>query len=65
MIRIKRKKREILITKTREIQPMTKDSQIDNKKRRKQKSRGQTPLTAENQNQNRTTKKQSAKRGDV
>ena len=44
---------------------MPKDSQIDNKKSRKQKSRGQTPLTAENENQNRTTKKQSAKRGNV
>jgi hypothetical protein len=44
---------------------MPKDSQIDNKKVRKQKSNGQTTLAEENQNQNRTTKKQSAKRGNV
>ena len=44
---------------------MTKDSQIDDKKRRYIKSKGQTPLTAENQNQNRSTKKQSVRRGNV
>ena len=44
---------------------MPKDSQPDNKKARKEKSRGQIPLTQENTNQNRNTKKQSAERGDV
>ncbi len=44
---------------------MPKDSQVDNKKSRKIKSRGQTPLTEENKNQNCTTKKQSAKRSNV
>ncbi|MEL7603666.1 MAG: hypothetical protein AAGU77_10980 [Bacillota bacterium] len=44
---------------------MPKDSQIDKKNIRKQKSNGQTTLAEENQNQNRTTKKQSAKRGNV
>ena len=44
---------------------MTKDSQVDNKKSRLIKSKGQTPLTAENQNQNRNTKKQSVRRGNV
>jgi len=44
---------------------MPKDSQIDNKQSRKQKSNGQTTLAKENQNQNRTPKKQSMKRGDV
>lgn len=44
---------------------MTKDSQIDNKKARRIKSKGQTPITADGQNNNRTTKKQSAKRGGV
>jgi len=44
---------------------MPKDSQIDKKQVRKQKSKGQTTLAEENQNQNRTTKKQSAKRGNV
>lgn len=38
---------------------MTKDSQTDNKKTRKQKSNGQTPITEENQNQNHNAKKQS------
>lgn len=44
---------------------MTKDSQPDNKKARKQKSKGQTPITADGQNARRTTKRQSADRGDV
>jgi hypothetical protein len=44
---------------------MTKDSQPDNKKVRKEKSNGQTPLTRENQNQNRNAKKQSVKNNDV
>ncbi len=44
---------------------MPKDSQVDNKKTRAEKAKGQTPLTKENQNQSRTTKKQSADRGDV
>jgi hypothetical protein len=41
---------------------MPKDSQIDNKKARMQKSKGQTPLTRENQNQNKNAKKQSVKK---
>ncbi len=44
---------------------MTKDSQPDNKKTRKKKSKGQTPITADGQNNSCTTKKQSAERGDV
>jgi len=44
---------------------MTKDSQPDNKKARKEKSNGQTPITRENQNQNRNAKKQSNKNNDV
>jgi hypothetical protein len=44
---------------------MTKDSQPDNKKARRIKSKGQTPITADGQNNSRTTKKQSAKRGNV
>lgn len=41
---------------------MPKDSQVDKKEARKEKSRGQTPLTRENQNHTRNTKKQSAPR---
>lgn len=44
---------------------MAKDSQVDNKKARKQKADDQTPLTRENQNQNRNAKKQSNKDNDV
>ena len=44
---------------------MPKDSQPDNKKARKEKSKGQTPITAEGQNHNSNTKKQSAKPDDV
>ncbi|MGI5849221.1 MAG: hypothetical protein ACOX8Q_04000 [Christensenellales bacterium] len=44
---------------------MPKDSQPDNKKARKEKSKGQTPITADAQNNSRTTKKQSAKRGNA
>ncbi|MGI6730831.1 MAG: hypothetical protein ACOX5F_02900 [Anaerovoracaceae bacterium] len=44
---------------------MTKDSQPDNKKARKQKANGQTPITRENQNQNRNAKKQSNEPNDV
>ncbi len=44
---------------------MAKDSQIDNKKARKEKANNQTPLTRENQNQNRNAKKQSIKHDDV
>jgi len=44
---------------------MPKDSQIDNKEARKEKSNGQTPLTRENQNHTRNTKKQSAPRNDT
>ncbi|MGE5494483.1 MAG: hypothetical protein ACM3S4_04155 [Burkholderiales bacterium] len=43
---------------------MTKDSQPDNKKARRIKSKGRTPITADGQNDSRTTKKQSAKRGN-
>lgn len=35
---------------------MTKDSQPDNKRARKKKSKGQTPITADAQNNSRTTK---------
>ena len=38
---------------------MAKDSQIDNKKARKAKAKGQIPLTEENQNQHNNAKKQS------
>jgi hypothetical protein len=41
---------------------MPKDSQPDNKKVRKEKSKGQTPLTEEAKNHNRNTKKQSVER---
>lgn len=44
---------------------MPKDSQVDPKRVRKEKSNGQTPLTKENQNRSRTTKKQSAERNDT
>jgi hypothetical protein len=44
---------------------MPKDSQPDNKKARKEKSKGQTPLTRENQNQSRNAKKQSIENNDV
>lgn len=44
---------------------MPKDSQVDTKKARKEKSNGQTPLTRENQNRSRTAKKQSAEKNDV
>lgn len=44
---------------------MTKDSQPDNKKARKEKSNGQTPLTREAQNHNSNAKKQSIPRNDV
>ncbi len=44
---------------------MPKDSQPDNKKARKQKSRGGPPLTRENQNQSRNAKKQSVPGNDV
>ncbi|MGI6679721.1 MAG: hypothetical protein ACOX2Q_11960 [Dehalobacterium sp.] len=44
---------------------MTKDSQPDNKKARKEKSRGLTPLTREAQNHNPNSKKQSIPRNDV
>ena len=43
---------------------MPKDSQVDNKRARKDKSRGQTPLTRENQNHNPNTKKQSVQNDD-
>ena len=44
---------------------MPKDSQIDNKKARKEKSKGQVPLTQEGQNHTWNTKKQSAPPDDV
>lgn len=44
---------------------MSKDSQPDNKKSRKEKANGQIPITQENQNQSNNTKKQSAKNNDV
>lgn len=44
---------------------MAKDSQPDNKRKRRQKSKGQTSITADGQNGSRTTKKQSAQRSDV
>jgi len=44
---------------------MTKDSQPDNKRARKKKSKGAVPITADGQNARRTTKRQSADRGDV
>lgn len=44
---------------------MPKDSQPDNKRARKKKSKGQTPITADAQNNSRTTKKQSADRDGV
>lgn len=44
---------------------MPKDSQPDNKKARKEKSKGQTPITTEGQNHNPNTKKQSVKSDDV
>ena len=50
---------------TQEELDMPKDSQPDNKKARKIKSRGQTPITAEAQNHNPNAKKQSIKNDDV
>jgi hypothetical protein len=44
---------------------MTKDSQPDNKKARKDKAKGQTPITRENQNQNPSGKRQSIEHNDV
>lgn len=43
---------------------MAKDSQIDNKKSRKEKANGQTPLTREAQNHNKNAKKKSAEHND-
>lgn len=44
---------------------MPKDSQVDNKKAKKEKANGQTPITKENQNHNKNAKKQSIKNNDV
>lgn len=44
---------------------MPKDSQIDNKKVRMEKCKGQTPISRENQNKNPNAKKQSIKNNDV
>lgn len=44
---------------------MSKDSQPDNKKARREKSKGQTPITREAENHNRNAKKQSIENNDV
>lgn len=44
---------------------MPKDSQPDNKKARKEKSKGKTTITEEAQNQNPNSKKQSVENNDV
>jgi len=44
---------------------MAKDSQIDNKKARKEKANNQTPLTREAQNHNKNAKKKSIQNNDV
>jgi hypothetical protein len=44
---------------------MTKDSQPDNKKARKQKANGQTPITEENHNKNKNAKRRSIENNDV
>lgn len=44
---------------------MPKDSQPDNKKVRKQKSKGQMPITEEALNSNPNSKKQSVKNNDI
>jgi len=44
---------------------MAKDSQIDNKKARKEKANFQTPLTRESQNNNKNAKKKSNPSNDV
>ncbi|RBP65933.1 hypothetical protein DES36_10643 [Alkalibaculum bacchi] len=44
---------------------MTKDSQPDKKKVRKEKANGQTPITQEAQNHNPNAKKQSIENNDV
>lgn len=44
---------------------MPKDSQVDNKKARKEKANGQTPLTRENQNHNKNNKKKDDRNNDV
>lgn len=44
---------------------MPKDSQMDTKEKRSEKSNGQTPIGKENQNQNRNAKKHSVKNNDV
>lgn len=44
---------------------MAKDSQMDNKKARSKKAKGQTPLTQENQNQGPNAKKQRTQGSDV
>lgn len=44
---------------------MAKDSQVDNKKSRKEKANNQTPLTRESQNNNKNAKKKSIPNNDV
>ena len=53
------------VYKKQKERTMTKDSQPDNRKARKKKSRGGVSITADGQNARRTTKRQSADRGDV
>jgi len=48
-----------------EVKRLPKDSQMDDKKKRWEKSNGQTPIGKENQNQNRNAKKHSVKNNDV
>lgn len=44
---------------------MPKDSQIDNKKARVEKSNDQIPLTRENNNKNKNAKRKSIQKNDV
>jgi len=44
---------------------MPKDSQIDKKSVRKEKSKGKTTIAEENQQKNDNTKRQSARKNDV
>jgi len=44
---------------------MPKDSQIDKKSVRKEKSKGKTPISEENHQNNPNSKKQSVKNNDV
>lgn len=44
---------------------MPKDSQVDNKKAREEKCKGQTPITEEGHNDNPNPKRKSVKNNDV